>query len=263
MTKQSEAHAAGTESAADIERRAYLEGRKVGAGNLPGIFAWGIVTAMAMVKTGLTAWQALGMTFIVFAGSAQLAALPLIASAAPIWMVFVTAMVVNLRFVIFAAGTGPHFAHLPWYRRLLYGYINGDSTMAQFTQRFPYHTVNDTAGKVGFYTGLSYQNWIAWQSGAVIGIMLAGQIPASWSIGFAGTLALMGLLIPLVTNLPGVAAVAVASVIAVVLHALPYRLGLLVGVVGGVAIAMAIESWQRRLAIKRMKQEMKQDMRKK
>lgn len=234
-------------SVAEIEKAAFKAGRKAGAPTLPGIFAWALVTSMAMVKTGLTASQALGMTFIVFAGSAQLAALPLIAAATPVWMIFVTAMIVNLRFVIFAASAGPHFSHLPWYRRMLYGYLNGDVPMAYFTQRFPYSTLADTTGKVGFYTGVGYQNWIVWQVGAVIGIFVAGLIPASWNVGFAGTLALLGLLIPLVTNRPGVVGVAVASISAVVLHALPYRLGLLVAVIGGVGSAMAVEAWQRRI----------------
>jgi hypothetical protein len=41
-----------------------------------------LVVGIAMIKSGLTLPQALGMTLVVFAGSAQLAALPLIASGA-------------------------------------------------------------------------------------------------------------------------------------------------------------------------------------
>lgn len=232
----------------DIERAEYRKARAAIAGALPGIFAWSIVTAMAMVKTGLTTSQALGMTFIVFAGSAQLAALPLIGGGAPLSVVFATALVVNLRFVIFAAGTGPHFAHLPWWRRVWYGYLNGDLTMANFPQRFPHSTVHDTRGKVGYFTGCSYPNWLVWQVGAVLGIFLAGQIPQSWNIDFAGTLALLGLLIPLVSNLPGVAGALAASFLAVALHGLPYRLGMLLGVIAGVVLAMLLEAWQARRA---------------
>ncbi len=231
-------------SLAELERREFRKGQRDIAGALPGIFAWSIVTAMAMVKTGLTTTQALGMTFIVFAGSAQLAALPLIASGAPVMVVFATALVVNLRFVIFAAGTGPHFAHLPWWRRLIFGYINGDLTMANFPRRFPHSTVHDRRGKVGYFTGCSYINWWTWQIGAVIGILAAGQIPESWNIGFAGNLALLGLMIPLVTNMPGVAGVLVASVVAVVFNDWPFKLGMLSGVVLGVVVAMSLESWQ-------------------
>ena len=40
----------------------------------PGVFAWGLVTGVAMVKSGLTVTQSVGLTLLAYAGSAQLAA---------------------------------------------------------------------------------------------------------------------------------------------------------------------------------------------
>ncbi|RZI41472.1 branched-chain amino acid ABC transporter permease [Herbaspirillum sp. HC18] len=231
------------ETTVDFERRAYREGFKAGAPTMPGIFAWGMVTGMAMVKTGLTIWQALGMTFIVFAGSAQLASLPLIAANAPVWVVFLTAMVVNLRFVIFAAAIAPHFAHLPWHKRVWYGYFNADITMALFPQRFPAETVHKHEGKVAFFNGIGYPNWCAWQAGSVVGILAASQIPESWGIGFAGTLALLAITIPLTINFPALVGVIVAGVVAVAAASFPYRLGLLLAVIVGMAAAMAADTY--------------------
>ncbi|GAB3539162.1 AzlC family ABC transporter permease [Noviherbaspirillum agri] len=227
----------------DLEKRAFLEGVKACAPTMPGIFAWAMVTGMAMVKSGLTIWQALGMTFLVFAGSAQLASLPLIAANVPIWVVFVTAMVVNLRFVIFAAAIGPHFGHLPWYRRVWHGYFNADITMALFPQRFPAETIHQTKGKVSYFKGIGYLNWCVWQAGSVAGILLASQIPESWGIGFAGTLALLAITIPLIINAAALVGVVVASVVAIAAAPLPYRLGLLVAVVSGMAVAMIVDTY--------------------
>ncbi|MDP9108152.1 MAG: AzlC family ABC transporter permease [Pseudomonadota bacterium] len=232
---------AAAASSSRLEKNAFLEGFRASAATMPGIFAWGMVSGMAMVKSGLTLWQALGMTLIVFAGSAQLAALPLIASDAPAWVVFVTALVVNLRFVIFGAAIAPHFAHLPWRQRLWYGYFNADITMGIFPRRFGPQTIGDPRGKVGFYTGICYPNWCAWQSGGVAGILLASQIPESWGIGFAGTLALLAILVPLTINLAALGGVAVAGAVAIAAANFPYRLGLLVAVIAGMAVAMAID----------------------
>lgn len=227
----------------DFEKRAFREGLKACAPTMPGIFAWGMVTAMAMVKSGLTTWQALGMTFVVFAGSAQLASIPLIAANAPIWVVFVTAVVVNLRFVIFSAALGPHFGHLPWYKRIWHGYFNADIMMALFPQRFSSASITHTQGKVGYFNGIAYANWCAWQAGSVIGILLASRIPQSWGIGFAGTLALLAVAIPLIINTAALAGVVVASIVAVAAAAMPYRLGLLLAVVAGMAAAMAVDTY--------------------
>jgi predicted branched-subunit amino acid permease len=225
-----------------VERHAFREGFRISAPTLPGIFAWGMVTGMAMMKSGLTLWQALGMTFIVFAGSAQLASLPLIAADASIWVVFLTALVVNLRFVIFAAAIGPHFAHLPWYKRLWHGYFNGDITIGLFSNRFPAETLDKPAGKVGFFTGIGYPNWCTWQVGSVTGILLARQIPQAWGIGFAGTLALLCITIPLVVNAAAAFGVVVAGAVAIVAAGLPYRLGLLAAVIVGMATAMVVDT---------------------
>lgn len=225
-----------------FELAAFLDAVKDTGGTMPGIFAWGMVTGMAMIKSGLTLWQALGMSFAVFAGSAQLAALPLIAANVPVWVVFVTALVVNLRFVIFAAAVGPHFAHLPWYRRLWHGYFNADIAMAFFPRRFPLHTQHDPAGKIGYFNGIAYPNWFAWHIGATTGILLAGQIPDSWGIGFAGILALLAVLIPMIINLAALAGVIVASTVAVLAAGFPYRLGLLAAVIAGMAVAMLVDT---------------------
>lgn len=233
---------AARRSIADIEHTAFRQAFRLSAATMPGIAAWGLVSGMAMVKAGLTIWQALGMTFLVFAGSAQLVALPLIAANTPILVIFATAMVVNLRFVIFSAAIGPHFAHLPRYQRIWYGYFNTDIIMGFFPGRFPASTLHDTAGKVGFFTGIGYPNWCAWQVGAVAGIVLAGQIPESWNVGFAGTLALLAIMIPLTINLAAGAGVLVAGAVAVAAIGLPYRLGLLLAVVTGMAVAMVVDS---------------------
>lgn len=228
---------------------AWREGFKTGLPSLFGIGAWGLVVGIAMVKSGLTAAQAVGMTLLVFAGSAQLASLPLIAAAAPIWVIFATALVVNLRFVIFSALLGPHFAHLPWKKRLLFGYVSGDLTVAMFLQRYP--TAERVPGKLSFLKGLMYPNWLAWQAGSLTGIFLGSTIPAEWGLGFAGTLAILCIMVPLIINNAALCGVAVAIVVSVLAYGLPYKLGLLLAVVVGMATAMAVEETLDKLNAKR------------
>ena len=212
--------------AAERERAAFWDGVRVSTQTMPGLFAWGTVTGMAMVQAGLTIWQALLMTITVYAGSAQLAVLPLIAASVPLGVIVFTGFMVNLRFVIFSAVIGPHFAHLPWYQRLWYGYFNVDVIMAFFPQRYP---------------ALAMPNWTAWQAGTVAGILLASQIPASWGIGFAGTVALLAITVPLVANRPTLIGVVVASMVSIMSVGLPFRLGLLVAMVLGIAAAVAAD----------------------
>jgi predicted branched-subunit amino acid permease len=224
---------------ADEDEAMWREGVKAGIPSLFGIAAWGLVVGVAMIKTGLTIPQALGMTLIVFAGSAQLASLPLIVANAPIWVVFATALVVNLRFVIFSALLAPHFAHLPWHKRLMLGYTAGDMTVALFLQRFPDEA--PATGKVSYLKGLLYPNWTAWQVGSIAGIFLGSAVPAEWGLGFAGSLAILCILVPMVLGSAALAGVVVASITAVLAFDFPYKLGLLAAVVLGMATSMAVQ----------------------
>src|SRR5512136_1865368 len=102
---------------------ALREGALASAPLLVGIVPWGVVAGVAMVSAGLTQAQAVAMSILVFAGSAQLAVLPLLIAKAPLWVMYATALVVNLRYVIYGAVLAPYFERLsrPW--RALLSYI--------------------------------------------------------------------------------------------------------------------------------------------
>ncbi|WP_296942347.1 AzlC family ABC transporter permease [uncultured Massilia sp.] len=218
---------------------AWRDGFHTGLPTLFGIGAWGLVVGVAMVKSGLTIWQASAMTLLVFAGSAQLASLPLIAGGAPVWVIFATALVVNLRFVIFSVLLGPHFAHLPWFQRFYLGYISGDISIALYLQRYP--DPAPAPGKLSFLKGLMIPNWVSWQIGSLAGIFLGSTVPTDWQLGFAGTLAILCVMVPLVLNSAALCGVIVSGLVAVLAHGLPYKLGLLVAVLVGMVTAMAVE----------------------
>ena len=231
------------------DQDAWREGFRAGLPTLFGIAAWGLVVGIAMVKAGLSVPQAIGMTLLVFAGSAQLASLPLIVANAPVWVIFATALVVNLRFVIFSALLAPHFAHLPWRQRFTLGYISGDMTVALFLQRFPSEA--PAPGKLSYLKALMYPNWVAWQAGSIAGVLLGSTVPPQWGLGFAGTLAIVCITIPLVANKAALCGVVVAGAVAVAAAGLPYKLGLLAAVVVGMLAAMAVEETLERLKIKK------------
>jgi predicted branched-subunit amino acid permease len=206
----------------------------------PGVLAWGLVTGIAMAQSGLTMAQALGMTLAAYAGSAQLAALPLIAAAAPVWVVTLTAVIVNLRFVIYSVALRPHFRDRTRRARLALGYFTGDITFVQYVAMLEKEPTYPH--RVAYFAGASACNWIAWQVGSIAGILGAGFIRPDSGLELAGTLALVALVVPLCTRFPALAAVAVAGTVAVLARHWPLKLGLLAGVVCGIAVAMLAEA---------------------
>ena len=102
-----------------------------------GLAAWGLVAGVAMAKSGMGVPLAILMSLTVYAGSAQIAALPLISSGAPVWVVWATTLCVCLRFMAFSFHYRPYFAHLPRGQRVALSFLMGDTTFALFIRRFP------------------------------------------------------------------------------------------------------------------------------
>ena len=115
---------------------ALMDGLRALLPQAPGIAAWGMMTGVAMVKSGLSVFEAVAMTIFVFAGSAQLAATPLIVAGAPIWVILATAFCVNLRFVVFSLHLREYLMHLPWAKRMWHGYLTGDITYVLFVRQY-------------------------------------------------------------------------------------------------------------------------------
>lgn len=223
----------------DGERAAFRDGFRDLIPVGPGTFAWGLVTGVAMVKSGLTLAQAVGMTVLVFAGSAQLSALPLIAAASPVWVIVLTALVVNLRFVIYAAAMRNEFKQHSHHRRLWLGYFTGDVGFVIFMEKlkrdgsFPH--------KDWYFLGGSAANWVFWQIGSLIGIFAAAFIPTAWGLELAGMLALLALMIPLCSTRPALIGTIVASIVAVLTYHFPMKLGLPIAVACGITAAILSE----------------------
>ncbi len=209
----------------------------------PGIAAWGLMTGVAMVKSGMSTVEALLMAAIVFAGSAQLASIPLILAGAPIWVILATALCVNLRFVVFSVHMRPYVMHLPLWERLAAGYLTGDLTYVLFVKRFAHPGVDEAerTGQMAYLVGNGGINWISWTVCSVLGVVLANAIPTQWGLGFAGILALLGMLCSLASSRLRWVAAAVAGTAAVAAFALPLKLNILVAIAAAVMVCLALE----------------------
>ena len=206
----------------------------------PGVVAWGLVTGVAMVKSGLAVPWAIVISLFVYAGSAQLAALPLIAAGQPFWIIALAAFVTNLRFVIYSASLRRWFEAYSLRRRAVLGYFTGDFTFAMFMERVTRE--GEFAHRDAWFLGACGFNWLVWQVTSIAGILAATAIPSEWGLQFAGTLALLALVIPLCLEWPGLAGAAVAAPIAVLARGLPFGLGLFAGIIAGIGAAVAVDA---------------------
>ena len=192
-----------------------------------------------MVKSGLSLPLAILMTMVVFAGSAQLAALPLIVAGAPLWVLWAAAFCVNLRFVIYSAHWRRYFGHLPRAQRVLLGYLAVDLSYVLFARRFPNPTPQPE--QLPYFWGSAAWNWLSWQGASLLGIVLADRVPTEWGLGFAGVLALLGITYSLLSDKKTWIAAGVAAFVAVATFALPLKLNIVTAIAAAVAAGLLLD----------------------
>ena len=228
-----------------ITRASFREGAREGfTGFLPlsvGLIPWALVTGIAMAGAGMSPLQAMGMNLIVFAGTAQLGTLPLIAAGAPVWLIVITALALNLRFIIFSAALARGFEGTGNGTRWLSGHLLTDGVFAHCMERMLMHPDRDW--RLGYYLAPSAWSWLLWQAFALAGIFLAGSIPRGWSLEFMATIALLLLILPMTRQRTMLVAALTAGGTAVVLHDIPLRLGGVVAIMLGIAAGFAAERW--------------------
>ena len=206
------------------------------------IAVWGLVTGVAMVKGGMPVSIALVMTFTAFAGSAQLAVLPLLALKTPLPIIWVTSLLVNVRFAIFSAASRDFFTRFPFHQRLFAAYLNGDVGSAVFLKRYGAVTERGTDEQIGYFFGIAAVNWVAWQASSVAGFLLGGLAPTNWGLELAAVLALGAVLIPMLNRFPAVSGVVVTAVLSIATVRVPLHLGIVISVLIGVAVAVAVDT---------------------
>lgn len=203
-----------------------------------GIGAWGLMTGVAMVKSDMSVIEAVAMTLLVYAGSSQLAAIPLLFAGAPAWVILATGFCVNLRFVVFSLHLRPYLMHMPRWRRIVHGYLTADMSYALFTRKYPQPplTISEQESQEAYLTGNYFVTWCAWMGMSLLGIALANFIPQTWGLGFAGVLSLVAIVCSMATTRLRVLAGLIAGATAVATYALPLKLNIVVAI--GVAVLL-------------------------
>ncbi len=227
-------------------RKAMQLGMRAVAPHLLALGAWGFVSGVAMVNYGLSFWQSMIMSLWVYAGSAQLTALPLMAAGAPVWMVFLAGFIVNIRFVIFGATLYPFFERYSHFKRLGLGYLLTDINYGGFVSLFRHVRQKRRTVYVWTYLTMGSAIAVAWQLSTLAGILVGDRVPREWSLEFAGVLTLLAVVLPLIKGRPMLITVLVSAAVAWVGQPLPLRMGLFVAIIAGIVSGITAE----KLAVK-------------
>ena len=208
-------------------------------GGLP----FGIIFGALAVTAGISVAGTMAMSLFVFAGSAQFIAVGLVGAGAGVPVIILTTFVVNLRHALYSATLAPFVKHLPQHWLLPLGFMLTDESFVVASTH--YNEPGDLKYKHWYFLGANLSMYVSWQVFTWIGIFAGTRIPdpARLGLDFAMIVTFTGMLIPLIKNRPILAAVTVASIVAVLTFPMPNNIGLLVAALSGVAAGVITESF--------------------
>lgn len=215
----------------------YRAGIRALAPLMVAAFPFGLVYGVAVTQSDVDRWAGASASWIILAGAAQLTLIDLRDDAT--WLVAVgTALVVNLRFLLYSLALAPAFAEFPARWRYSLPYLMTDQAAGASLAAYEHEA--DPGWRRRFYFGGGLAFASVWWLGTVVGIVFGAQIPDTWQIEFAFPLMFIALLVPPITTRPMVVAALVGGLVTILARDLPNGLNIVAGAVAGIAVGNVV-----------------------
>ena len=206
-------------------------------GYIPVGFAYGVLAQ----KSGLGLFNAIAMSVIVFAGSAQLIGAGLFGAAASPFTLIITTFVVNLRHLLMSAALAPKLKGWKKWQIALFGYELTDETFALHTMRM----AKTTPPKLEtFAVNITSQS--SWVLGSLGGYLAGGQIADVRPVGldFALPAMFIALLVPQVVKPVYLMMAVLAGGLSVTLYLLGFSQShVIIATTVAATVGVGVEQW--------------------
>jgi len=179
------------------------------------------------------------MSLIVFAGSAQFIAAPMIGAGASGLVIVLTTFIVNLRHALYSASMAPHMRELPCAWKWLLSYLLVDEAYAVAIRHYEQHAGG--LNKHWYFLGAGAALWAIWQLSTAAGILLGTEVPPSWGLDFTLALTFIAIVVPMLKDRASLVAALTAGMTALLAFGLPYKLWLILAACAGIAAGVLVE----------------------
>lgn len=229
-----------------FDRAAYLTGVRaalpLAVPAVPFAIALGVVIRESESVSTLAGWAS---SWIVFAGSAQLAAIELLDDGASIAVVALTIAMINARHIVYSAAFSVRLGPVPLWFRIIGSYLLLDQGFAVDEMQ---PDVLPTRTRMWTFLGAASFLWVAWNIFIIVGMTAGGFLPDDFPVKFIVAVLFASLMVLAVRNRPGVAAAIVAGGVAVVARDLPSGTSVVLAILLGAFVGAALETLGNRRA---------------
>jgi len=218
-------------------RRDFVAGMRAMAPWLIGVAPFGLVIGVSAAQADIPTLAGWLTGPLIYAGSAQVATIQMLDAGAAPYAVIVTALVINLRLVLYSGAMATYWRGTPMWWRLLGGYLLIDPSFAVGVER--YGQESDRRRGHAHYLGAAVVLWVTWIAVIAVGATAGAQLPQWLRLEFLIPLFLIGEIVPKLRQVATRRAVLVAAAVAVACLSVPMHLGIAIGIVAGIAAGVA------------------------
>jgi predicted branched-subunit amino acid permease len=217
-----------------------LEGARDMTPMVLGIVPFGIALGTTIAASSLDPWTGLASAPVILAGAAQLATVKMLDAGAAPAVIIVSALLINLRILLYSTSLAPWFADAPLRRRLLLAIPVIDQTHFLCVPRFQRGDL-DLRGRTAYYAGAGGGLIVGWLGSQTVAALLGASLPAAARLDMAAPLALVGLLAKSISSRSAAAAATLAIAVTAAGVRLPVRSSTLVATVVAIAVVVGLE----------------------
>jgi len=195
------------------------------------VMPFGTLFGVAATEAGMDILQVMSFSVLVIAGAAQFSALTLLIEDAPLIIILLTSLAVNLRMAMYSAALVPHFGKLRTGLKLVISYFLVDQSYALGIREYEERPEQPIDNKVAYFFGIMLIMAPFWYLATYLGAALGASIPDAFSLDFAVPICFIALIAPLLRTIPHIITAIVSVVAALSLAWIPYSLGLIIAAI--------------------------------
>ena len=202
------------------------------------VVPFGIIYGVIGVEIGFSPMEVFAMSFVIFAGSSQIAFAQLFAAGASPLVMISSVAVINSRHILYGAVLAEYLGKLRLTWKILLSYLMADQAFSVSSAYFKKNVKNKNVHFHMLGSGLTL--WSLWQLSTLIGIVLGNIVPAQLGLEFAIPLTFFSLILSELRKLNHVIIILISGICSVLTYNFPFKIYIIFSAIFSLAISIMI-----------------------
>jgi 4-azaleucine resistance transporter AzlC len=202
------------------------------------VIPFGIIYGVVGVELGLSPLVTFAMSFIIFAGSSQIAFVQLYTAGASPLVMISSVLAINSRHFLYSAVLAQYLNKLNLYWKILLGYLMTDQA---FSVSLSYFKKNQKKTFSHYHMlGSGFTLWLLWQISTLSGIVLGNVIPEALGLEFAIPLTFLSLIIAELKKYDHLLIIIISGAISLITYNFPLKVYIILSAFVGLVAAFIL-----------------------